>query len=100
MKVSINKNLTTAKQMLFDQLRADTLYMPLDSQLPGNETQEYYLAKNGLTVPNSSYACGVPSKLKSLKSCRGSLKQHLSGHAHLDDSTVVLIRMTISSTDK
>lgn len=86
--------------MLFDQLPADTLYMPLYSQVPGNETQEYYLAKNGLTVPNSSYACGVPSKLKSRKSCRGSLKQHLSGHTHLDDSTVALIRTTTSGTDK
>lgn len=82
--------------MLFDQLPANTLY----SQVPGNKTQEHYLAKNGLAVLNSSYACGVPSKLKSLKSCRGSLKEHLSGHTHLNDSTVVLIRMTTSGTDK
>lgn len=74
--------------------------MPLYSQVPGNETQEYNLAKNGLTVLNSSYACGIPSKLKSLKTWRGSLKQHLSGHTHLDDSTVVLIRTITSGTDK
>lgn len=39
--------------MVFDQLPADVLYMPLYTPVPGNETQEYYLAKNGLAVLKS-----------------------------------------------